>query len=449
MAGRIPEGLIETKEGVAGDISNNERVNFQDIKILWTTFATNRQYSRDKLVGKRLENLFWRIMSSERLLRNLSGEQIATQFNAIHEDGEIRTTPQNSPRSSRNLESNAGSGPSKEPVPRSKTQISLLGHGLSPQVTNTSSVPLGVESQDIFVGPTTEFEDDGDAPTPTPSSPLAKLENPRLRTHNGRRSSRISKPTPILKKSSSGNSDDLAYEAQRSRSPNDRGHSNSGRGMPVPQSTRFSEEVTVSIPKISVSLPRAKPRRNTNEAAQLTKKSGPPFIASTGASKRKPLTVRQRSSQWAHSKTSISPPSSRPELKARLATTPPIQEIATEGGQRSLTTSHQDWGGESSSEDEDSAEMDKGSRALSERNHQSRSSKQPSIQQRSFTNLSSLGGKAAASATSAPYHASGVLNFGHPLSAGKEAFRHETVALKKARTLTERSIYQEQRVSFL
>ena len=51
--------------------------------------------------GRRLENLFWRILSSLHLQKTTSGTQIAFLFTLISQDNIIRTTPTTSPRSSR------------------------------------------------------------------------------------------------------------------------------------------------------------------------------------------------------------------------------------------------------------------------------------------------------------------------------------------------------------
>lgn len=54
-------------------------------------------------VGRRLENFFWRIWSSRRLLENINGFLVAAIFGKILEGGYIRTTPTQSPRASRSL----------------------------------------------------------------------------------------------------------------------------------------------------------------------------------------------------------------------------------------------------------------------------------------------------------------------------------------------------------
>ena len=55
-------------------------------------------------VGSRLENFFWRIWSSGNILKNIRGQQVSVMFAKINEGGTVRTTPTQSPRTSRNLD---------------------------------------------------------------------------------------------------------------------------------------------------------------------------------------------------------------------------------------------------------------------------------------------------------------------------------------------------------
>ena len=70
-------------------------------------------------VGRRLENFFWRIWSSRKLLHRISGRQVALQFQQISEGGYFRTTPTQSPRISRSLGSNETGSPSDGRAPAS------------------------------------------------------------------------------------------------------------------------------------------------------------------------------------------------------------------------------------------------------------------------------------------------------------------------------------------
>ncbi|KAL9601214.1 MAG: hypothetical protein Q9179_002943 [Wetmoreana sp. 5 TL-2023] len=89
MAEGLPEGLVTTNQDVKGNIESVDRLDVEDITRLWK--------------GRRLENFFWRIWCSDRLLQNMSGILVAAIFSKISEGGYIRTTPTQSPRSSRSL----------------------------------------------------------------------------------------------------------------------------------------------------------------------------------------------------------------------------------------------------------------------------------------------------------------------------------------------------------
>lgn len=75
-------------------------------------------------VGRRLENFFWRIWSSRKLLHRISGRQVARLFQQISEGGYFRTTPTQSPRISRSLGSNETGTSSDGRAPASPRECS-------------------------------------------------------------------------------------------------------------------------------------------------------------------------------------------------------------------------------------------------------------------------------------------------------------------------------------
>lgn len=75
-------------------------------------------------VGRRLENFFWRIWSSRKVLHRISGRQVARQFQQISEGGYFRTTPTQSPRISRSLGTNETGSSSDGGAPASPREIS-------------------------------------------------------------------------------------------------------------------------------------------------------------------------------------------------------------------------------------------------------------------------------------------------------------------------------------
>ncbi|KAL8693768.1 MAG: hypothetical protein Q9218_001464 [Villophora microphyllina] len=101
MTEGLPEGLITTKEDVRESIESVDRVDVEDIARLWKGMPAKAVLAED--VGHRLENFFWRIWGSDRLWGRMSGNLVAAIFSKISEGGYIRTTPTQSPRSSRSL----------------------------------------------------------------------------------------------------------------------------------------------------------------------------------------------------------------------------------------------------------------------------------------------------------------------------------------------------------
>ena len=91
MDGESPVGVVEARESLVGELERFEHVAFEDIRAVWSIFAS-KQTSFPSRVTRRLENLFWRIMVNELLLRRLNGEKVAQLFRLIQEDNRIRTT---------------------------------------------------------------------------------------------------------------------------------------------------------------------------------------------------------------------------------------------------------------------------------------------------------------------------------------------------------------------
>ena len=91
-------------------------------------------------IGLRLENFFWRIWSHEETLRNIKGRQVGAIFAKISEGGTVRTTPTQSPRVSRNLQTPQPS------VSKSSTEGPLAVEGTEDTAQETpkaSSASLG------------------------------------------------------------------------------------------------------------------------------------------------------------------------------------------------------------------------------------------------------------------------------------------------------------------
>ena len=452
-------------------------------------YSANRNVFAEN-VGRRLENFFWRIWSDKRLLHHLSGEQVAAQFSSINEGGYIRTTPRSSPRSSRSL----GSYPT-EASSSTITYSSSQSFSQAPYIATSSDSSVIEEDKStpkasslftqVYAGshqntlhtaancsPSEEQDEDNTA-TPTPSSPFADMKSSASGSKEYR-STVVTQPPPILKTSSSaGSTKSTKSTAFLSPPPEEKlkaaeasavvpdeeiptlSQDPLATGSPPPRryvSTRFSEEVSVSIPKTPTSTPRFLERstRNQAEGSQKSGKRNPVVVASTGVSKRRPAVLRQRSSQSSQAKPSPSPPS--PSMQRRSAgstpttgRSPPAQPVRkTRAASPRVSKGRRPTPAEPEPSDEENALHDSKSRSnkckehapLVEPDFRSVFADKTRPQHRSFTNLSTLDRKSSAiTAIAGSYQASGLLDFGHSSSwssrgQGRDAFRNEIIPLK-------------------
>lgn len=90
---------------------------------LFIVYSVNKAVIADG-VGRRLENFFWRIWSSRKILHRISGRKVALQFSQISEGGYFRTTPTQSPRISRSLGRDETGSSSDARAPASPRDIS-------------------------------------------------------------------------------------------------------------------------------------------------------------------------------------------------------------------------------------------------------------------------------------------------------------------------------------
>ena len=416
---------------------------------------------------------------SERLRGRLSGAQIDRQFDSIRQGGRIRTTPTPSPRSSRSLIYSVGEA-------RSTTSARTAVSGLSASPS---------------AGPAQGNEDLEDkSVTPTPESPFETSSQSTNKPKENRRTLAI-RPPPILKKSSSGpnrpsrspsisspTSPDLSSAAATGNEGatafvDDPTHTESlvsvgGKSTRKSTTTRFSEEVAVSIPKAST-VARLSGARLSGEGSQRPGRRNPIVVASTGANKRRPPVMRQRSSQIAPFGASRDPPSrSSSSSTLALSMRPPDSENAKSPGREAeassaggvrAASSHplrhhkgsfpsplsregamEDFGGENAMAQEPSMNPDlETSLAEGRGNAHSEISKplvDPDFRSqfvdkihrstRSFTNIPSIARKSSAVVPmAASFQASGMIDTGQGSSSagrdrGKEAFINEIVPLK-------------------
>jgi len=454
-------------------------------------------------VGRRLENFFWRIWSNEGVLKRISGVQVASQFSAITEGGTIEDrlpTPTQSPQSSRSFGSyynearndhrlisvqsaaeattaklDNGDG-NKTPTPSSPLASNKMTPG---RLTHTYAgfSQRKIDQATGFPNDKKDDEDDDEA-TPTPSNPFGDISKTRAKRQEDWRPL-TQRPPPILKKASSSGSgksskgkaiialttDDIelpaaTVNATAGTSAEDSMINSGNHALRKGQhptgrytATRFSEEVAVSIPKSSTSVVKAieKVSRSQGESSQKPGKRNPLVLASTAASKR-PVVIRQKSSQMTQniSKLKPSPSPPGPNVGHRAISTSTeahsTQGLETPSSTRSsvaslhLSESHRRSSPEIVQSSE-AAEEQKEYRTGDEVSQEELDTRAGNMERempkhRSFTNLPSFTRKSTAvTALATSYQVSGLLDLGQApsLSAkdkGKEVFHNDIVPLK-------------------
>lgn len=392
---------------------------------------------------------------------------------AIQEGGNIRTTPRGSPRSSTDLETYyTASQPRNSAAP-------------TPALTGVKASKGASLSYTPGPTPNAEHsEDDEGTPTPTPSSPYAQIVKPGDRTKEQRRS-HLGRPPPILKNAgSSGSAKSASMKSpviaasQIGARPNDlepcenteksplilpQRDLESRGSPPAPRyvSTRFSEQVAVSIPHVPKSTMGGKGEksaRSLGEPGQKPRKKDHMVHAGPAAGRKRPIVMRQRSSQ-----TSFfgKPSPTSPRLGARhtpedddknLEMASSIERKRTVGPHPGTGKSRRVVEAPSDEEEEafedpaaeattrentkESASIAKCVSPLVEPDFRSKFADRSQTQHRSFTNLPSAAWRSAAIApTAASYQASGMMipeqeTTSGRRGSGRAAFHDQIVPLK-------------------
>ncbi|KAL8880568.1 MAG: hypothetical protein Q9198_002056 [Flavoplaca austrocitrina] len=367
-------------------------------------YHTNRAVFAED-VGRRLENLFWRIWGSRRLLHNITGTLVAAIFSKISEGGYIRTTPTQSPRSSRTL----GTLPGARQFERSKN--------LSKPVP---SMPSGSESH----LPKDDDACDDAEETETESKMAGRKRIPP-------------RPPPILKKPKSISPPDLlpvlepVEQTRRGLATDD------VRGTDLTDSTRLQSQAK-SVERLGktarfsthevksshyLPVPSEVDMVTNDEAAEPQGKSKSSstrrkaaVFTSTGASKRRPV-MRQRSSQTT-SNNPLVPTSSQtgadPVSIGAITTNTPVKV----GSNYPPQSRHQEQSG-LASEVTSSSSVSRHDRAT-----RIESTKKPGGRtipsHTSFTSLPSILKGSVAAAAPASYHATGTMDMGQRVGLGTD-----------------------------
>ncbi|KAI4234963.1 MAG: hypothetical protein LQ349_003468 [Xanthoria aureola] len=288
----LPEGLVATKLDVRGGLESVDRVDVEDVARLWKAYHTNRAILAED-VGRRLENFFWRIWGSHRLLHNVTGTLVAAIFSKISEGGYIRTTPTQSPRSSRTLETFCRTRQPERP----KTSPRSLPNMPSP---NGSSLPKDDEDVDAEE---TETESTVTGKSKLPPRPPPILKKPKSisppeipsslesadQIHRDSAPSNVSKSSPRDSNSRQVQAKSLERPGKTARFNTD--EIKSEHYLVPPEKNVIVNDETTEL--------QGKSRSSSNRRKAAV-------IVSTGASKRRPA-MRQRSSQASSSSVSVTP----------------------------------------------------------------------------------------------------------------------------------------------
>ena len=412
---------------------------------------------------------------SERLRERLSGAQIDRQFDIISQGGRIRTTPTPSPRTSRNLGRS-----DKEVRSITSTKSAVSASSASPKV---GTIQDNEESENVSANP-------------IPQSPAGWSPEAIIKPKENRRTT-TTRPPPILKKLSSGSTrpsrsssivspvsqgswstagtgveGDVTFD--NDSTPTEPHVAAAGRAARKSNTTRFNEEVAVSIPKASAAS-RVSGSRLSGESNQRTGRRNPIVVASTGASKRRPPIMRQRSTQISCFGAPKDPPSrtsSSPNLalvmtpyttkgqsqeagassarRLRAASPHPLKEPKGSSPSPSSNGMAGDFGGDDVGTHEPTTDSDSGHSGTAEISNAGSEVSKPLVDpdfrsqfvdrlrppNRSSTHTPSVARKSSAAVpTAASFQASGMLDTGQTSSTagksrGKEAFKNEIVPLK-------------------
>lgn len=473
MAGVLPEGLLSNKKGVS---VATEDVQFQVEDILklwrsmvpWPAFLFARQlmlsfpvYSSGyaataENVGRRLANFFWRIAMNDRIRGHLSGAVIDKQFDSISQGGHIGSYDTGA-RSTASTKGAVSSSPAKaRPV-----------HG-EEQPGNTS--PQG--PSDLSLKATTGRNENRRIPIARPPPILKKLSSG---SKTSSRSSLVLSPAS-QGLSSAGASNDEAVTFDDDPTSSKSFVPIAGKSARKSTTTRFNEEVAVSIPKVSIAS-RLSGGRSSGESSSRTGRKNPILVASSGTSKRRPSIMRQKSSQAPSTGASKDSPlrnSSSPNLARSMKPNhtnigqSPSQEAEASSSRRSRASSPypskhprlsstsqpsseedvEDFSGDDAGPQEPSTNSNLGhtpvkglanaasepSKSLVDPDFRSRFENKNAPPNRSFTNISSFARKSSAVVpTAASFEASGMLDTGQgtlTAARGKDAFNNEIIPLK-------------------
>ncbi|KAL8806922.1 MAG: hypothetical protein Q9182_001051 [Xanthomendoza sp. 2 TL-2023] len=408
----LPEGLVTTNVHVKGNLESVDRVDVEDIARLWKAYHTNRAIFAED-VGRRLENFFWRIWGNDRLLYNITGTLVAAIFSKISEGGYIRTTPTQSPRSSRSL------GTFPRPQEAGSTNISS---NLAPNssLSNVQNLPSHDDAGDAEE---TETESTVSSKKRLPHRPPPILKKPKSASPPERAQNLdwVIQPDPrsamakfTEKSSPSGSSLDPAASTvtflceDELRPPGRSGKTARFRTDEVSPSNLLASTATANLDNVAPELQgKAKPQPSRRKAT---------VVANTAASRRRPI-IRQRSSQSSSSSASTTDPSQSVGREPQGGRARTSLNPSTGSYPSPISKQQAQHHTEMNSDPQVAAELAYSDPTKSNRGFETDLKLRPGSRtipgHTSFTSLPSILKKSSAAAASASYQATGTMNMGH------------------------------------
>lgn len=293
-------------------------------------YSTNKAVLADD-VGRRLENFFWRIWGNKRIRDRITGSQVAVLFSKISEGGFLRTTPTQSPRTSRSLGSDGMDRRLDNVTPSSSSHASvILARSQSLQGENQGEAAEDIDVSEDLVNP------------PPQSLPRAQVVSTDVKTRpsilkkpkngsssqapsNDKGSSLSIKPTHL------GFVDDVLDSASSSTISKGKGKSPSreeafsGIENSTPTKRKSNRRAVTPVLPSETDTMVAGAVKLPDDDKQGSAKKRAVVHARAGASRRRPASVHRKSSQSSSSAASTIHPS----LSRNPKTVPSSKPIAT------------------------------------------------------------------------------------------------------------------------
>lgn len=253
-------------------------------------YSTNKAILADG-VGRRLENLFWRIWINPTIRDRITGNQVAALFSKISEGGSLRTTPTPSPRISRGTGSN--------PAHHDPRSSSPTAQATSPFHTRPSGEPTQSTEVREKLSPVVPQTGSLQRPTKESNLPPSILKKSRADSSSQlAKSSRILSPTfEMLRQSTSYDRKEAVVDFRSgfSGAVVTTRDDNTSRPGQEPFLARVDRKSRIGESKLRSSPSEASPRTQGDESQPSREKAA--IHAKTGRSRRKPALPRRKSSQ--------------------------------------------------------------------------------------------------------------------------------------------------------